>query len=90
MAHKKAQWSTDNGRDSVAKRRGVKVYGDQPARAGNIIVRQQGNKFWPGEGVWQGNDFTLFALRDGVVKFTEKRRKRFDGRVYRDIYVSVV
>lgn len=90
MAHKKAQWSTKNGRDSNSKRRGVKAFGDQPVKAGNIIVRQQGNKFWPAEGVAQGNDFTLFATRDGTVKFFEKRRVRFDGRVYRDTYISVV
>jgi large subunit ribosomal protein L27 len=90
MAHKKAQWSTNNGRDSQAKRLGVKVYGDQPAIAGNIIVRQKGNNFWPGEGVSQGNDFTLFATRDGVVKFSERKRVRFDGRVYKNIFVSVV
>jgi large subunit ribosomal protein L27 len=89
MAHKKAMWSTANGRDSQAKRLGVKIYGDRAAIAGNIIVRQKGNTFWPGEGVSQGSDFTLFATRDGVVNFQEKRRTRFDGRVYRDTYVSV-
>lgn len=89
MAHKKAMGSTQNGRDSIAKRLGVKIYGGQPAYAGNIIIRQKGNTFWPGEGVAQGNDYTLFATRDGVVNFQEKRRTRFDGRVYRDIYVSV-
>lgn len=90
MAHKKAQWSTANGRDSNAKRLGVKIFGDQPAIAGNIIVRQKGNKFWPAEGVSQGSDFTLFATRDGMVKFTEKKRVRFDGRTYKDLYVSIV
>ena len=90
MAHKKAQWSTNNGRDSNAKRLGVKVFWDQPVISGNIIVRQKGNKFWPAEGVSQWNDFTLFATKEGRVKFTEKRRVRFDGRVYRDVYVSVV
>lgn len=89
MAHKKAQWSTANGRDSNAKRLWVKIFGGLEARTGNIIVRQKGNKFWPSEGVSQGKDFTLFANRDGVVSFSEKRRVRFDGRVYRDIYVSV-
>ena len=89
MAHKKAMWSTANGRDSQAKRLGVKIYGDRPAVAGNVIVRQKGNTFWPGEGVSQGSDFTLFATRDGIVNFQEKRRTRFDGRVYRDTYVSV-
>ena len=90
MAHKKAMGSTNNGRDSVAKRLGVKIYGGQPAISGNIIVRQKGNTFWPGEGVSQGDDYTLFAVKDGVVSFQEKRRKRFDGRIYRDVYVSVV
>jgi large subunit ribosomal protein L27 len=90
MAHKKAMGSTNNGRDSVAKRLGVKIYGGQPAISGNIIVRQKGNTFWPGEGVSQGDDYTLFATRDGLVSFQEKRRTRFDGRIYRDVYVSVV
>ncbi len=89
MAHKKAMWSTVNGRDSQGKRLGVKIYGGQPAISGNIIIRQKGNAFWPGEGVSQGTDFTLFAVREGVVSFQERRRVRFDGRVYRDIYVSV-
>ncbi len=89
MAHKKAMWSTSNGRDSQAKRLGVKVYGNQPVISGNIIVRQKGNKFWPGTGVSQGNDFTLFATTDGLVHFQEKRRVRFDGRIFRDIYVNV-
>ena len=90
MAHKKAMGSTANGRDSQAKRLGVKIYGGQPAVAGNIIVRQKGNKFWPGAGVEQGRDFTLFATVDGMVSFAEKRRVRFDGRIFRDLYVSVV
>lgn len=90
MAHKKAQGSTSNGRDSQAKRLGVKIFGEQPALSGNIIIRQKGNKFWPGKNVAQGTDFTLFATADGIVKFEEKRRTRFDGRVYRDIYVNVV
>lgn len=90
MAHKKAQWSTNNGRDSNAKRLGVKVYGNQPVLAGGIIVRQKGNKFWPAEGVGQGSDFTLYAEKEGTVKFFEKKRKRYDGRIYKDIYVSVV
>lgn len=90
MAHKKAQWSTNNGRDSNAKRLGVKVYGNQPVLAGGIIVRQKGNKFWPAEGVGQGSDFTLYAEKEGTVKFFEKKRKRYDGRIYKDTYVSVV
>lgn len=90
MAHKKAQWSTNNGRDSNAKRLGVKIYWWQSAISGNIIVRQKGNKFWPAEGVQQGHDFTLFATTDGTVKFFEKAKKRYDGRTYIRTYVSVV
>lgn len=90
MAHKKAQWSTSNGRDSNAKRLGVKIYGEQPAISGNIIIRQKGNKYWPAEGVAQWKDFTLFAVKDGVVKYFKKNRTSFDGRVFKDTYVSVV
>jgi large subunit ribosomal protein L27 len=90
MAHKKAQWSTNNGRDSNAKRLGIKLSWGQKAISGNIIVKQKGNKYWPAEGVSQGRDFTLFATRDGVVTFTEKKRTRFDGRKYKDMYISVV
>jgi len=89
MAHKKAQWTTNNGRDSQAKRLGVKVFWGQPVKAGWIIVRQKWNKFWGGENVSQGVDFTLFATKEGLVSFEEKRRVRFDGSIYRDIYVSV-
>lgn len=89
MAHKKAQWTTNNGRDSNAKRLGVKVFGWQPVKAGWIIIRQKWNKYWPGENVSQGVDFTLFATKEWIVSFEEKRRVRFDKRVYRDIYVSV-
>ncbi len=90
MAHKKAQWSTSNGRDSNAKRLGVKLFGGQKAISGNIIVKQKGNKFWPAEGVSQGRDFTLYATREGTVTFTQKKRTRFDGRKYKDMYISVV
>ncbi len=90
MAHKKAQWSTNNGRDSKAKRLGVKLFWGQKAIAWNIIVRQKGNKFWPWDGVWQGHDFTLFATKEWNVVFTEKNRTRFDGRIYKEKYVSVV
>lgn len=90
MAHKKAQWSTNNWRDSVAKRLGVKLFWGQKAISGNIIVRQKWNKFWPGEWVSQGHDFTLFATKDWEVKFFERRKKRYDGRIYRNTYVSIV
>ncbi len=89
MAHKKALSSTKNGRDSQAKRRGVKVYAGTPVIAGNIIVRQKGNKIFPGVGVIQGKDFTLQAVVDGVVRFYEKGRTRFDGKQVRATYVTV-
>ncbi len=75
MAHKKGQGSSRNGRDSNAQRRGVKRYGGQRVRAGNILVRQVGNKFHPGKGVGQGSDFTLYALVDGCVKFDRGGRR---------------
>jgi len=73
MAHKKGQGSTKNGRDSNAQYRGVKLYGGQVARAGNIIVRQCGTPFKPGHQVGMGKDNTLFALSDGVVQFQGRR-----------------
>ena len=77
MAHKKAGGSSRNGRDSEAKRLGVKRYGGQLVKAGNIIVRQRGTEFHPGDNVGMGKDHTLFALIDGTVKFTIKgERKR--------------
>ena len=74
MAHKKGQGSSQNGRDSNAQRRGVKVYGGQSIKAGGIIVRQCGTKFHPGKNVGMGNDYTLFALKPGTVRFHENRR----------------
>ena len=79
MAHKKAGGSTRNGRDSESKRLGLKKFGGQFVRAGNIIVRQRGTKFHPGENVGIGGDDTLFAKADGVVKFgSRKGRKLVD------------
>ena len=72
MAHKKGAGSTKNGRDSNAKRLGVKRFGGQKVRAGNILIRQRGMKFKPGLNVGCGKDFTLFALTDGVVEFSCK------------------
>ncbi len=69
MAHKKGEGSVKNGRDSHSKRLGVKIYGGQPAIAGNIIVRQRGTVYHPGKNVGVGKDFTLFALTDGLVEF---------------------
>ncbi|MFP4352472.1 MAG: 50S ribosomal protein L27 [Puniceicoccaceae bacterium] len=75
MAHKKGQGTSRNGRDSQSKRLGVKKFGGQAVVAGNIIVRQRGTKFHPGSEVGIGRDFTLFALKDGVVKFDREHRK---------------
>ena len=78
MAHKKGEGSVKNGRDSQSKRLGVKIYGGQPAIAGNIIVRQRGTTYHPGKNVGVGKDFTLFALSDGVVEFRKgKNNKTF-------------
>lgn len=90
MSHKKAGGSTKNGRDSRAKRLGVKLYAGQAVKAGNILVRQKGNKFHAGENVKVGKDFTLYALKNGVVKFSEKKRTKYDGRVFKDRLVHVV
>jgi large subunit ribosomal protein L27 len=76
MAHKKGVGSTDNGRDSNSKRLGVKLFGGQFAKAGNIIVRQRGTKFHPGENVGMGRDHTLHALVDGNVVFNKRRLNR--------------
>ena len=82
MAHKKAGGSSRNGRDSAGQRRGVKRFGGQQVLAGNILVRQLGTKFHPGDGVGMGRDYTLFALVDGVVKFEKYlRNKKVKTRV---------
>ncbi|MFP4044711.1 MAG: 50S ribosomal protein L27 [Rhodosalinus sp.] len=78
MAHKKAGGSSRNGRDSEGRRLGVKLYGGQHAIPGNIILRQRGNKWWPGEGVGQGKDHTIFAKVEGHVTF----HKGFKGRTF--------
>ncbi len=82
MAHKKGTGSTRNGRDSRAQRLGVKRYGGQVVKAGNILVRQRGTKFHPGNNVGRGNDDTLFALIDGIVKFEYKTKSRQKISVY--------
>jgi len=74
MAHKKGQGASRNGRDSNPKFRGVKKYGGERVTAGSIIVRQCGTKFHPGRFVGMGRDFTLYALKDGVVRFGSRRR----------------
>jgi large subunit ribosomal protein L27 len=82
MAHKKAGGSSRNGRDSAGQRLGVKIFGGQAIEAGNIIVRQRGTQFHPGENVGMGKDHTLFALTDGHVAFREGFKRR--------TYVSVI
>ena len=82
MAHKKGLGSTKNGRDSESKRLGVKKFGGEEVLAGNIIVRQRGTKFFPGNNVGIGSDDTLFAMIDGVVKFEPHRRTRKQVSVY--------
>jgi len=77
MAHKKGQGSTSNGRDSNAQYRGVKKFGGERVVAGNIIVRQLGTKFHKGENVGMGKDYTLFALSNGIVKFTERMGRKY-------------
>lgn len=72
MAHIKAGGTTKGNRDSIAKRLGVKVFGGQKVKSGNIIVRQRGTKFHPGQGVSMGNDYTIFATRKGEVRFIKK------------------
>lgn len=90
MAHKKAGGTTRNNRDSKSKRLGVKIFGGQKIKAGNIIVRQKGTKYHPGENTDVGKDYTIFALKDGVVKFTQKRLRKYDGRIFRNTVVNVV
>jgi large subunit ribosomal protein L27 len=82
MAHKKAGGSSKNGRDSNAQRRGVKRYGGQPVKAGNILVRQLGTQFHPGENVGMGKDYTLFAKIDGRVAYERYGRSRKKVSVY--------
>tara|TARA_B100000513_G_scaffold159222_1_gene76666 strand:- start:561 stop:806 length:246 start_codon:yes stop_codon:yes gene_type:complete len=77
MAHKKGAGSTKNGRDSNSKRLGVKVYGNQPVKAGGIVVRQRGLTFKPGNGIQAGKDYTLYALKEGTVQFETNGKKKF-------------
>ena len=82
MAHKKGQGSTSNGRDSIGKRLGVKRYGGQAVKAGEILVRQRGTKFHPGENVGVGSDYTLFSKVAGQVKFEFLNRSKKKISVY--------
>ncbi len=85
MAHKKAGGSSRNGRDSAGRRLGVKKYGGEAVIPGNILARQRGNKFWPGQGVGQGKDHTIFAVVEGAVKF----HKGLKGRTFISVLPTV-
>lgn len=82
MAHKKGQGSTSNGRDSIGKRLGVKRYGGQAVKAGDILVRQRGTTFHPGKNVGIGSDYTIFSKIHGMVKFENMTRKKQKISVY--------
>ncbi len=84
MAHKKGQGSSRNGRDSNGQRRGVKMFGGEKARAGNILVRQVGTRIHPGPNVGVGRDWTLFALTDGIVKYERVGKDRTRVRIVTD------
>ena len=90
MAHKKAGGSTALGRDSVSKRLGVKIFGDQAVKKGQIIVRQKGTKYTPGKNVKIGGDSTLYSMMDGLVKFQHRITKRFHGNLRKTKIVNVV
>lgn len=90
MAHKLAQGSTRNGRDSQAKRLGVKRGDGQAVKTGEIIVRQRGTKVHPGKNVRVGKDYTVYAMKDGVVKFMKKKSPNFVGALKLRTFVSVV
>lgn len=90
MAHRKAGGSTQLGRDSISKRLGVKIFGNQKVNTGNIIVRQRGTKFHAGENVKRCNDDTLMALCDGTVKFSTMRTRDFTGKLVSRQFVSII
>ena len=90
MAHKKAGGSTALGRDSQSKRLGIKLFGGQSVKTGNIIVRQRGTKWHPGKNVRIGSDDTIYAVSPGVVKFTSKKVRGFDGQLHLRKFVHVV
>ena len=90
MAHTKAKGTSKLGRDSQAKRLGVKKYGGQVVRAGNIIIRPRGTKFHPGTNVDMGKDYTIFSLIDGVVKFSTKKLRKYDNQLKTTKIVEVI
>ncbi len=89
METRKAGGSTRLGRDSISKRLGVKIYGNQKVEAGNIIIRQRGTKYHPGTNVRRGEDDTLYSVIDGVVRFHSKKVRSFTGKVISHMFVHV-
>lgn len=89
MAHKAAGGSSSNLRDSNAQRLGIKKYGGEKVKAGNIIVRQRGTKFHPGKNVMRGKDDTLFATANGIVNFLHKKVKSFSGKLDKRTFINV-
>jgi len=89
MAHKKAAGSTRLGRDSQSKRLGIKIYGDQPAFVGQVIVRQRGLQYHPGANVQRAADDTLFAMADGLVHYRSRKVREFTGRLVLRRFVDV-
>ena len=89
MAHKKAGGSTALGRDSVSKRLGVKIFGNQAVKTGEVIVRQKGSKYHAGKNVRMGGDSTLYAVATGLVKFQNKMVKKFHGNLRKTRIVNV-
>lgn len=88
MAHKKGVGSSKNGRESASKRLGVKIFGGEACKAGNIIVRQRGTEFYPGKNMGMGSDHTLYALKDGIVCFKRGRQDRRYVSIEENIVVS--
>ncbi len=90
MAHKKAAGTARNLKDSPGQRLGIKKFGGQVVKNGNIILRQRGTRWRAGEGVLIAKDHSVYAIQDGYVHFTEKKRQRYDGRTYTYTYIHVV
>lgn len=90
MAHKKAGGSTSYGRDSNAQRLGVKIFGGQLCKTGSIIVRQRGTNFYPGKNVALAKDHTLFATTNGIVKFSHRKKRAFNGKLHLAQFVHVL
>ena len=90
MSTSKSTGASRLGRDSESKRLGIKIVGGGTAKTGMIIIRQRGSKFWAGDNVRTGKDWTLYAVKEGIVKFTTKRKNHFDGEAKRVSIVSVI